>query len=264
MCSAQPVSSAKAIARPIASSSAISGRESMKSRAVGPVRARRQRVVLGVDGDEPAELGADRHALVERHVVGVLELVDAAVGHERLEADHAALGELLEPVGVARDEAAPEPEVDARSCARAAASLASKPAPSIVGGRRVQRHVEERREPARGERGAAGREPFPVRPAGLVEVHVRVQPAGEDVQPGRVDLVPRPGQLGLDRRDHAVGDADVSALARRPAVTTSPPRTTRSKLTRAPRRARVPRRSAWRPRSRARRRLARPTRPGGG
>ncbi len=37
MWSAQPVSSANAIARLIASSSAISGRESMKSRAVGPL-----------------------------------------------------------------------------------------------------------------------------------------------------------------------------------------------------------------------------------
>ena len=58
MCSAQPVSSAKAIARPIASTSATIGREAMKcagARAGGP---RRQRVVLGVDGDELARGGA--------------------------------------------------------------------------------------------------------------------------------------------------------------------------------------------------------------
>ena len=67
-----------------------------------------------MDGDELAEPRADRHALVERHVVGVGELVDAAVGHERLEADHAALGELLEPVEVAGHQAAPEAVVDAR------------------------------------------------------------------------------------------------------------------------------------------------------
>ena len=36
MCSAQPVSSANAIARLIASSSATTGREAMKSRALGP------------------------------------------------------------------------------------------------------------------------------------------------------------------------------------------------------------------------------------
>ena len=54
MCSAQPVSSANAIARPIASTSATTGREAMKARALEPARPRGQRVVLGVHGDEPA------------------------------------------------------------------------------------------------------------------------------------------------------------------------------------------------------------------
>ena len=54
MCSAQPVSSANAIARPIASTSATIGREAMKSRArPAAARPRGQRVVLGVHGDEP-------------------------------------------------------------------------------------------------------------------------------------------------------------------------------------------------------------------
>ena len=78
MCSAQPVSSANAIARPIASTSATTGREAMKARASEPARPRGQRIVLGVHGDEPPEPRAHRHALVERHVVGVRELVDAA------------------------------------------------------------------------------------------------------------------------------------------------------------------------------------------
>ena len=50
----------------------------------------------------------------ERLVVGLLEVVDARVAHERLEADHATVGELVEPVEVAGDEAAPEAEVDER------------------------------------------------------------------------------------------------------------------------------------------------------
>ena len=48
-----------------------------------------------------------------------------------------------------------------------------------------------------------------VRP-GLVEVHVRVEPAREHVQAGRVDLPRRAArELRLDGGDQAVGHADV-------------------------------------------------------
>ena len=52
--------------------------------------------------------------------------------------------------------------------------------------------------------------PFPVRAAGLVEVHVRVQPAREDVQADRVDHA-RAVELRRDLRDHAVAHPDVGA-----------------------------------------------------
>ena len=161
----------------IASSSATTGRE---AEPVARAAARASRAVSAsfsaCTATSSPSRAADRHALVERHVVGVRELVDAAVGHERLEADDAALGELLEVVEVAGHEAAPEAVVDARRGSRGR-SLASNAAPSIVGGRRVQRHVEERREAARGQRRGAGLQPFPVRAARLVEVHVRVEAA---------------------------------------------------------------------------------------
>ena len=60
--------------------------------------------------------------------------VDPAVAHERLEADDAALGELVEAVEVAGDDAAPQREVDDRGRARGRRAFASNAAPSIVGG----------------------------------------------------------------------------------------------------------------------------------
>ena len=66
-------------------------------------------------------------------IVGLLEVVDARVAHEGLEADYAAVGGLVEPVDVAGDEAAPEAEVDDRGAA-SGSSLRSNDAPSTVGG----------------------------------------------------------------------------------------------------------------------------------
>ena len=135
--------------------------------------------------------------------------------HERLEADHAALGELLEVVEVAGHEPAPEAEVDAARRAR-----------------RRELGVERRRRrssaacefsgmsknavnPPAASAARAGREALPVRAARLVEVHVRVEAAGEDVQPGRVDLLARRRQLRLDRGDRAVGTPTSAPRARR-------------------------------------------------
>ena len=69
-------------------------------------------------GDRQPEPRRALHALEQRHVVGGLEVVDPARAHERLEADDAALGQLVEPVEVARNEATPETEVDERPASR--------------------------------------------------------------------------------------------------------------------------------------------------
>ena len=65
-------------------------------------------VVLGVHGDGKPEPRGPLHPVEEGPVVRLLEVVDARVAHECLEADHAPVGELVEPVEVAGDEAAPE------------------------------------------------------------------------------------------------------------------------------------------------------------
>jgi hypothetical protein len=56
-----------------------------------------------VDGDDETHLRRPGHPLVERQIVGGREVVDPAPGHERLEPDHAAFGQLVQPVEVAGD-----------------------------------------------------------------------------------------------------------------------------------------------------------------
>ena len=212
MCSGQPVSSANSSAREIASSSATTGRECGPVARARPARARGQRVVLGVHGDDPVQSRRGRHSGVQRRVVGAAEVLDARVRHEGLEADHAALGELLHVPDAPRHQTAPEAEVDARGRLRSG-QLGVEGLRVGRRRRRVERHVEVGREAAGGERRAAGRDPLPVRPARLVEVHVWVEPAREDQLPARVDLAPGALQLGLDRGDHAVDHADVRVVA---------------------------------------------------
>ena len=70
-------------------------------------------------------------------------------------------------------------------------------------------------EAAGRERARAGGEALPVGPSGVVEVHVRIDQAGQDEQPGRVDRLPRLAQLTArrDLGDHAVGDRHVDGAA---------------------------------------------------
>ena len=90
-------------------------------------------------------------------------------------------------------EPAPEREVDHR---RAAAAGELEVEAARVDGRRagVERHVDARRDAAAAQRRRAEREALPVRATGFVEVHVRVDAAGEHVQPARVDLLAPPGR----------------------------------------------------------------------
>ena len=77
--------------------------------------------------------------------------------------------------------------------------------------RGVQRHVDEGRATACRERAAAAGRTFPVGPARLVEVHVRVHDTGKDVQPCRIDDLSRGRQLGADGRDAPVFDGQIGA-----------------------------------------------------
>jgi hypothetical protein len=67
--------------------------------------------------------------------------------------------------------------------------------------RQVERHVDDRRQAARRAARGAGGEVLEVRLALVAEVHVRVDPAREHVQPGRVDLLVGVEALGAVRRD---------------------------------------------------------------
>ena len=119
-CSAQPSRLGEVDRAAIASVSATAGRESSQSRiAVRPsalARASRPEVISSSRRGPPRQPEGSRaaHALVEREVVGGREVVDAAVGHERLVPDHAALAQLVHRLEVAGDQPAPQREVHAR------------------------------------------------------------------------------------------------------------------------------------------------------
>ena len=72
-----------------------------------------------------------------------------------------------------------------------AASLSSKLRASTVGGLALSGMSMQVVTPPGRERARAEREALPVRAAGVVEVHVRIDPAREHVQPARVDLLGR-------------------------------------------------------------------------
>jgi len=80
------------------------------------------------------------------------------------------------------------------------------------GGRGV-RHVEHRREAAQHGGAGAGRDAFDGRVAGVAQVDVRVDQAGQDVQPGGLHhLVCRGIARHAQRRDPAAAHADIAGL----------------------------------------------------
>ena len=221
MCRAQPASPAIASALAMAATSAATGREAAKSAIAGAARRERAQAelahdhrALGVHRDGQAEHRRPAHSLVQREVVAGGEVVDAAVGHERLEADDTAGGQLVHLLDAPRHEPAPEREVDVRRAARRGQLGLER---ACVDRRRVgvQRHVDSAREAAGRERARAAAPAFPGGAAGVVEVHVRVDQARQDVETARVDdlvrVVAEHARL-LASRDHAVGHRQVGAL----------------------------------------------------
>ena len=127
------------------------------------------------------------------------ELIDARGREEALEAEDARVVQRGQPAETLGHRAAPEADVDVRRrCRRRPLDLES-------GCRRrrrqgVQRHVDDRgHAPGRGREGG-GAESLPLRAPGLVDVHVRVDEAGQ-----------QHGVVGHERRlrvRHAVACAD--------------------------------------------------------
>src|SRR5439155_14173332 len=75
---------------------------------------------------------------------------------------------------------------------------------------RVERHVDHRGRAARRGRGGPTRPALPVRAAGIVEVHVRVDRSGQHEELPRVDhLGGARVELGADRQDLPVADGHI-------------------------------------------------------
>ena len=145
-------------------------------------------------------------AVVERR-----ELVDAGVQQEALEAEDARVVQRAQRTEVAGHRTAPEPDVDV---APALGSSTLGRQGVDVDGRRdaVERHVDDRGDTAGSRRPGRRREALPLGAAGLVDVHVGVDHAGQQHlvgaeldHPVGSDVVVVRG----DRRDPAVlhGDA---------------------------------------------------------
>ncbi len=119
-------------------------------------------------------------------------------------------GELFHFAGVARHDAAPQPEVGDRGSLERRA-LAVELARVHGAGRRVQRHVEEHRPAARCQRPAAGSRTFPLGAPRFVEVQMDVDHGREHVQPASVDLFGPAGKFRSDRLNPAVFNGNVLA-----------------------------------------------------
>ena len=161
-----------------------------------------------MDHQQRREAGQHLQVLVELAGAQVGELVDPGVEQEALEAEHAGVVQVPQLADVPGDGAAPEADVDVDL---ALGGLALDLEGGHVDGRRdrVERHVEDGGDPAGGG-GPGGRgEALPLGPAGLVDVHVGVDQAGQqDLVVGQGDG-PLPGQAGrqrLDGRHPAVAD----------------------------------------------------------
>ena len=222
---------------PIAVVSASGGREARKSSYVrlGVHAVRGDDLgVLRVDDEQPVERGDLGHRGPQLRGRQRRELRHPGVEQEALEAEHPRLPQLGEVTEALRHGPAPEADVDA-------ALPGGGGALGLEGGdagrrrHRVQRHVEDRRH-ATG-RGGAGRggEALPLRPAGLVHVHVGVDEA-RAAAPRR----PRARPRRRAPRRPAVSDQSEtdSTVTTRPPLTTTRRSTTPSSVSTRPRRTR--------------------------
>ena len=192
MCSRARWARARRSSRSMAASSAAGGRQ-VCDRAVD--RARH----FGVREERRAEPRENRHGAVELRATDVSELRDARRHQKRLEAEDALAPQRRELRVVPGYDPAPEADVDV---AFPVCRLAL-PGERRNGGRRghaVQRHVDERGDASGRRRARPGLEAFPLCPAGLVQVHVRIDEARHEDAAAGIDQ-PRVRRNVLVRRD---------------------------------------------------------------
>ena len=165
------------------------------------------RGVLGVHDQHAAERGDLRQRGLQLLGVEVPELVDPRRGEERLEPADARRVQRTERPQVVRHGPAPERHVDAQLAVRRG-PLGGQRLDRRGGRDRVERHVDERRDPT-GRRGAGGRrEALPRGAARLVDVHVAVDQAGQQhLVVGELDGRAVVGDV--DRRDAPAAHHDL-------------------------------------------------------
>ena len=186
-----PVHSARIAARLTASIATTAGREARcASGSVRPAARMRRlaplhdRVGLGVQRDALAGLRHHLEGFEHRAGGGRGDLAER-VAHVELEADHAGLDQRRHVLDRVLAEHGVEAVIDMRLLGRHL----------VLGGERLRRadgrdrvrHVEHGGDAAERRRDRAAREVFLLRIAGIAEVHMHVDRAGQDVHAGDVD-----------------------------------------------------------------------------
>ena len=164
--------------------------------------------VLGVIRDSPAP--GPHHAL-QVFVVLHQQVAGRAAG-EDLDAAHAAakfqlreLGDVLLGAADVQPDVAPGFALDVVLLPRQLLGIDDR--------RRGVRHVEHRRQPAQHGGACAGGNRLDRLVAGIAQMHVRIDQAGQHVQPFGVDRFVRRGVRGdTERGDTAVAHADIGGL----------------------------------------------------
>ena len=150
------------------------------------------------------------HSREQRLVVGLLEVVDARVAHERLEADHAALGELVEPVELRRARGRPRGRSRRAPSPRAASSLRSNEAPSTVGGDAFSGMSKKHVPPPAAKAAVPVSKPSHSARPGSLKCTCGSTTPGKTWRPvASISVAASPAKLRPDLGDQAVEDPDV-------------------------------------------------------
>ena len=164
---------------------------------------------LRVNRDKKVQLCGASHSGAQCFLIHEWEIANAAVAHERLQTNDAAIAQRFKIVEISRDKSAPQSEIHERTGLGCGAFQFETLA--IRRGRtRVQRHLEHGGGSARGRRPRTSGEAFPIRPARFIEMNVRVDDPGKNSQIARIDFrFRRAGQVFREGNDLSFADSDV-------------------------------------------------------
>ena len=165
-------------------------------------------------GDDQTELRGAFHPGAQFLFIHRREIIDATVAHERLQTDDATITQCFELLVIAGNQSAPEREIDERLHFGSGALEIETPA--IDRGRLcVERHFENGRRAARRCGARAGGESFPLGATRFVEVNMRIDDTGKDVELCRIDfLARRTGKIFPERDELSFANSDIAARSR--------------------------------------------------